>query len=191
MKNPLKTSKQKSETCTNFGNRILQCAASPWAPGWPYASPSRTGRGFSLVEVTIALGIVGFAAVTVMALVPVGLKSLRNSIDQTVVSQIGQQISSDILQTPFSQAEGFTNYYDNEGFPVSGVNDAVFTAAVTPSATFSYPGSDLLGGLTIPLTQSLKAFQVTVTTRETKNLSERYQHSFCLLLSRREQLTNL
>ena len=143
------------------------------------------------MEVTIALGIVGFAAVTVMALVPVGLKSLRNSIDQTAESQIGQQISSDILQTPFSQVRGFTNYYDNEGFPVSGANEAVFTAAVIPSANFSYPGSELLGGLTIPLTNSLKSFQVLVTTRDSKNLSARYQHSFCLLLSRREQLTNL
>lgn len=148
-------------------------------------------RGFSLVEVTIALGIVGFAAVTVMALVPVGLKSLRNSIDQTVESQIGQQISSDILQTPFAQVGSFTNYYDNEGFPVSKTNDAIFTAEITPSTNFSYPGSELLGGLTIPLTNSLKSLQVRVTTRESKNLSPRYQHSFSLLLARREQLTNL
>jgi hypothetical protein len=106
LKNPLKASKQKTKSCSNLGSGLLQGDASPVSPGAPCASQSRHGRGVSLVEVTIALGIVGFAAVTVMALVPVGLKSLRNSIDQTVVSQIGQQISSDILQTPFSRTGG-------------------------------------------------------------------------------------
>ncbi len=146
--------------------------------------------GFSLVEVIMALGIVGFAAVTMMALVPVGLKSLRNSINQTVESQIGQQISADILQTPFSQVGSFTNYYDNEGFPVSSAIDAVFTAEISPSPNFNYPGSELLGGLTIPLSDSLKSLQVRVTTRETKNLSPNLQHTFTLLLARREQWTN-
>jgi len=144
-----------------------------------------------LVEVTLALGIVGFAAVTMMAMVPVGLKSLRSSIDQTVQSQIGQQVSADILQTPFSQVGSFTKYYDNEGFPVSSASDAVFTAEISPSTNFSYPGSELLDGLAIPLSSSMKSLQVRITTRETVNLPASSQHSFTLLLARREQLPNL
>lgn len=46
--------------------------------------------GFSLVEVTLAIGIVGFALVAIFALIPVGLKSGRDSVDATRTSLIAQ-----------------------------------------------------------------------------------------------------
>jgi uncharacterized protein (TIGR02598 family) len=57
--------------------------------------------GFSLVEVTIALGIVAFAFVPLMGLLPVGLTSFRSAIDQTVLSQIVQQIGNESQQSDF------------------------------------------------------------------------------------------
>lgn len=144
-------------------------------------------QGFSLVEVTIALGLVAFAVVTVLALLPTGLTSIRESIDETVRTQISQQIAADVLQTPFVSVTDFTRYYDNEGFPVSGETDAIFTAKIEPT-TVSYPGSDLLASVGTSLDDNLKSLKVTITTRATKNLSERFQSTFHLLLARKENL---
>ena len=147
----------------------------------------RLNRAFSLVEVTLAMGIVGFAAATVLALLPTGLKSLRNSIEQTVESQISQQISSDILQTPFASVGTITKYYDNEGFPVETASEAVFTAEVTPG-TVSYPGSEKTPAFSTPLDRSLKSLRVRVTNRASAKGDARLQTSFNLLLARREKL---
>ncbi len=153
---------------------------------WRRAGWTRV-RGFSLVEVAIALGVVAFSLTTVLALLPSVLKSMRESIDQTLESQIGQQIASDVLQTPFRDVGAMTKYYDSEGFAVAAESDAVFTAKITPS-TVSYPGSDFLTGLATPLSSSLKALNVTITTRSNQRLAARYHHSFTLYLARREKL---
>jgi uncharacterized protein (TIGR02598 family) len=50
----------------------------------------RERSGFSLVEVTLAIGIIAFALVAIMALIPVGLNSRRDAIDATHSSLIGQ-----------------------------------------------------------------------------------------------------
>lgn len=153
----------------------------------PVHLSTRFRRAFSLVEVTLAMGIVGFAAATVLALLPTGLKSLRNSIEQTVESQISQQITSDILQTPFINAGTMIKYYDNEGFPVNTPTEAIFTAEVTPG-TVNYPGSDKLTSLPTPLDRSLKMLRVRVTNRASIKGDARLQTSFNLLLARREKL---
>ncbi len=143
--------------------------------------------GFSLVEVTLALGLVSFAVVTVLALLPAGLTSIRESIDETVRTQISQQIASDVLQTPFADITGFTRYYDNEGFLVSDPSKAIFTARIEPG-TVTYPGSDRLVSLGTSLDQNLKSLEVTITTQSTENLAARYQASFSLFLARKESL---
>jgi len=45
------------------------------------------------VEITIALGLVSFIAVSVVALLPTGLSVMRNAMDQTVEEQIVRSIS--------------------------------------------------------------------------------------------------
>lgn len=50
---------------------------------------------FSLIEVTIALGIAAFCLLTVFGLLPIGLNSSQNAAEQTVVSGIATAISSD------------------------------------------------------------------------------------------------
>lgn len=95
---------------------------------------------FSLVETAIALGIVGFALVALMGMLPVGLSSFRQSIDTTVCAQIVQRIVSDAEQSDFdilskraasSDATFFvlaTRYFDDQG------NEIVPTTASGPTA---------------------------------------------------------
>lgn len=61
----------------------------------------RCRQAFSLVEVVLALGIVGVIFIPLMGLLPVGLASFRSSMDASIVSQIVQQIGSDALQSDF------------------------------------------------------------------------------------------
>jgi uncharacterized protein (TIGR02598 family) len=51
---------------------------------------------FSLVEVTLALGIAAFCLVTVFALLPVALKTQQASIQQTTANTICSQIVADL-----------------------------------------------------------------------------------------------
>jgi uncharacterized protein (TIGR02598 family) len=58
--------------------------------------PRRPRAGFSLIEVTIALGIAAFCLITVFGLLPIGLDSSQNAAEQTIVSGIATGISADL-----------------------------------------------------------------------------------------------
>lgn len=62
--------------------------------------PSVQG-GFSLVEVTLAIGIVAFAFVALFALLPTGMSTFRLAMDTSTTSQIMQRIVSDLRETDF------------------------------------------------------------------------------------------
>jgi type II secretory pathway pseudopilin PulG len=53
-------------------------------------------RAFSLVEVTLALGVAAFCLIAVLGLLPTGLKTQQNSIQQTTANQIISTIFSDL-----------------------------------------------------------------------------------------------
>src|SRR5436305_3895175 len=50
--------------------------------------------GFSLVEVTLALGIAALCLLVLLGLLPAGVKTQQNSIQQTTANQIISQIYS-------------------------------------------------------------------------------------------------
>jgi uncharacterized protein (TIGR02598 family) len=67
----------------------------------------REPAGFSLVEVTLALGIAAFCLLTVFALVPVALKTQQASAQQTIANQIMTVLLTDLradLRLPPGQA---------------------------------------------------------------------------------------
>lgn len=67
--------------------------------------------GFSLVEVTIALGIVSFAFVTLLGLMPVGLNVMRQAMDSTTEGMIVQQLAGQ------ARMGAFTNLTTVYGIP--------------------------------------------------------------------------
>lgn len=58
-------------------------------------------RGFSLVEVTLTIGVVAFAFVALLGLLPTGLTVFREAMDTTVTSQIVQRITSELQETDY------------------------------------------------------------------------------------------
>ena len=93
--------------------------------------------GFSLVETAMALAIIGFACVSLVGLIPIGLTSFHQAIETTTEAEIVQNLSNDILLANFSDLYQYTSqygnrvyYYDDEGTPLT-----VVTPGVPPSGT--------------------------------------------------------
>ncbi|MEP6669935.1 MAG: Verru_Chthon cassette protein B, partial [Chthoniobacter sp.] len=61
----------------------------------------RRQSGFSLVEVVLAVGVISFAFVAIMGLIPAGLQQFRQAMDNSVCSQIAQRIIQDAQLTDF------------------------------------------------------------------------------------------
>jgi uncharacterized protein (TIGR02598 family) len=113
-------------------------------PKWPC--------GFSLIEVTLSLAIVSFALFPMVALLPVGLQTVHDSMDQTVSASIAQQIRGELQQVSFNSNDSYNintllsqvNYYTTEGIKTTlDAADAYYKAsfsisgATAASSTFA------------------------------------------------------
>jgi uncharacterized protein (TIGR02598 family) len=99
---------------------------------------------FSLVEVTMALGIIAFSMITMLGLVPVGLDAMRESRVEMVRSQILQNITGRAMLTPFSELDSFvagTYWFDDQGLAQAQRNDATRFIVTLDRSSTSYPGS--------------------------------------------------
>lgn len=119
-----------------------------------------SSRGFSLVEVTIALGLVSFALVSMLGLLPTGLTVLRSSMSQTVEAQILQSVASRAVISSFTNIAASTLYFDDEGLPVASSGAAYYTANLTLTNA-AFPGSS--NAVTLP--NSLKNVKVALVAR--------------------------
>jgi uncharacterized protein (TIGR02598 family) len=82
-------------------------------------------RGFSLIEVTIALGVASLCLMAVFALLPIGVQTNRAAIGDTVASSILAAVTSDLRSTPKTNSTSTqfglnfgtdtTLYFDGEG----------------------------------------------------------------------------
>lgn len=97
--------------------------------------------GFSLVEVTIALGITAFAITSMMAVLHTGLGVLRDSVDSSVGTRILQAVGAEIRMS--EGLEGLF-YFDEMGRESSRA-ESVYTAEVTRSTDAPVPGGARTG----------------------------------------------
>lgn len=98
-------------------------------------------RAFSLVEVTIAMGIAAFAVIGVISLVPGGLTTLRASVDASTVSRIMRTVASDARQAnDFAGIVDTTKYFDDNGL-TSTEADSIYSAKLTVLPGAVLPGA--------------------------------------------------
>lgn len=88
-------------------------------------------RGFSLVEVALALGILSFALIPLLGLMATGFHTLRDSNAEVRASLIAQKIIAAAQMVPFSSLQDQSYQMDYEGNSVTVSNDAVFHANMT------------------------------------------------------------
>ena len=112
----------------------------------PVARPrARFPHGFSLIEVTIALGVVSFALIALFGLLPTGLTTFRSSIDRSVASQIAQNIISQARQTEFSSLStlatpaGSPKRFTEDGDETTDASKTIYVAKVEVETSVSLP----------------------------------------------------
>ncbi|MEI6492320.1 MAG: Verru_Chthon cassette protein B [Verrucomicrobiota bacterium] len=93
---------------------------------------SRLIEAFTLIEVTLAIGVVAFAILTMVGLNSVGLTTLRSARDSAMEAQVVQAVGSEARLSDFSQLSTLagTRYYDQEGRQVVAAS-ASFAAVVS------------------------------------------------------------
>ena len=71
----------------------------------PRTLPSRASntRGFSLIEVAIAVSILTVCLVALIGLLPAGMSNFRKAMDTTTTAQIAQRILHDMEQAEFDE----------------------------------------------------------------------------------------
>ena len=74
---------------------------------------------FSLVEVTLALGVAAFCLIAVSGLLPTGLKTQQNSIQQTTANNIMSEILGD-LRANIRLPPGQASHEGESGFGLHG-----------------------------------------------------------------------
>ena len=92
-------------------------------------------RGFSLVEVVLALGVISVAIVSLFGLLAISTDASRQSDVDTVVTSIARQVDTQLHNTPFANlpASGAAWYFDNEGHHLTESDDVT-----TPPAAAVY-----------------------------------------------------
>jgi Verrucomicrobium spinosum paralogous family TIGR02598 len=109
----------------------------------PQTTPSAR-RGFSLVEVTIAIGILGFCMIPIMGLIPVALKTAQQSMDRNTEARMTQTIRAQLLQSPFrTLGNGATFHFDVDGFPLENSGYYEVTASILPSTSLPGPQTNV------------------------------------------------
>ena len=87
-------SRGRSRECSRSRANQIDRVTSTHQNGWRMKRPLRRTAGFSLVEVTLALGVAAICLIVLMGLLPAGVKTQQNSIQQTTANQILSQICS-------------------------------------------------------------------------------------------------
>lgn len=103
---------------------------------------------FSLVEVTLALGIVAFAFTAIMGVLPVGLNLFRGATDTSVTNRIVQKVSADLQQADFDAialSEDQTLFFDEQGTEIKSARDAIYWAKVSIFPSVELPGDSGTG----------------------------------------------
>jgi len=108
-------------------------------------------RAFSLVEVVIALALISFAAISIMGLLPTGLSTLRDAMNQSRQAQILRTVAGLAAVTKFTSLATNGLYFDSDGIPVSDSANAIFTVNVLTNLPV-YPGSTNAAALQNALT---------------------------------------
>lgn len=91
-------------------------------------------KAFSLVEVTIALGILAFVGVTILTLLPTALSSMQDTSMETISARIASQTAADLQQVALgSTASAMSRKeFDSEGVETTA-SQAVYRAFVSES----------------------------------------------------------
>jgi type II secretory pathway pseudopilin PulG len=94
----------------------------------------RGAGGFSLVEVTVAIGIFAFVAVGILGLLPAGLKQRADSSREVRAVMIAEELFTSLQASP-----SITNVTVRDGPGLAGSNNVVINLGKGTNAVVGYP----------------------------------------------------
>lgn len=106
---------------------------------------TRSTSAFSLVELTVALGVIGFCLLTILGLLAVGINSTHSSTTQTSATNILTAVTSDLEAVPnitpsYGSAKGTVaspaGARGINGSPVYNLSFSAGSTGVTQTYTF-------------------------------------------------------
>ena len=112
---------------------------------------------FSLVEVTLALGIVSFALVAVLGLLPVGLKSVKNANEQAGAANVLNAIAGTLRTASSTNGVNFSGRFADQN--ISYTLGASSPAIVWPNLTLEGAQEDVSGNPPKRLSARLEILQ--------------------------------
>lgn len=109
----------------------------------------KRNAAFSLIEVTLAIGIVASAFLAVFGLIPAGMNTFRAAMDASVGAQIAQRVINEAQQTDFNVLTSSTTavrYFDDQGNEVIGPERAIYHVNTRITTGSAMPGAMAPGG---------------------------------------------
>jgi uncharacterized protein (TIGR02598 family) len=113
---------------------------------------SRARHAFSLVEVTLALGVAAFSLLVIFSLLPIGLQTNQRSIEQTASADILSAVAADLRATPVTNPRGTSTTSTQLGISIPAAGN-------TGTATLFFNGA----GQFASSQQADSRYRVTVT----------------------------
>lgn len=154
---------------------------------------ARSRSAFSLIEVVLAVGVVSFALMALIGVLPVGLQTVQDSRVQAARSNIVQQLRGVLQQIPFSSSSSGSNsfdinslkdeifYYTEEGMETDSASTAYYRAE------FEVENAGMPGSTSATTFDPTNAKMVKVTLSYPQNRPEQNQkHSFITLFSAKQ-----
>jgi type II secretory pathway pseudopilin PulG len=105
-------------------------------------------RGFSLVEIAIALGVVSFALLSVMALLPVGIQTNHISTEETRATSLLTVLEADLRNSGYNASNNGTSYIFKFPTPYLYASATATTPAFNTAVLNGILGAGQTTGLT-------------------------------------------
>lgn len=91
-----------------------------------HPSSPRRAAGFTLIEVSLAIGIAALALVALLALVPQGIRTMKQATDKAIEARIHQQIVSEVSLSDWDKRHKYDYqsskelyFFDDQGIRVT------------------------------------------------------------------------
>jgi uncharacterized protein (TIGR02598 family) len=89
---------------------------------------------FSLIEVTLALGVAAISMLVIFSLLPIGLQTNQRSIEQTASADILSAVAADLRATPVTNPRGNATTSIQFGIPIPAASNTGTTTLFFNSA---------------------------------------------------------